>query len=76
MRIKMLRCELINFQFSLNADKRNMLEEMTGQLREEVGFSHCSALWVFLLCGFSSLWLFPTVGFSHCGYFPVGLSSV
>ena len=23
-------------QFSLNADKRNMLEEMTGQLREEV----------------------------------------
>ena len=41
MRIKMfiIRFEMINFQFSLNADKRNMLEEMTGQLREEVSFS-------------------------------------
>ena len=27
---------LLSRQFSLNADKRNMLEEMTGQLREEV----------------------------------------
>ena len=34
-------------QFSLNADKRNMLEEMTGQLREEV--SGCS---VYLFSGY------------------------
>ena len=33
--IKCLNC-FFPRQFSLNADKRNMLEEMTGQLREEV----------------------------------------
>ena len=40
-------------QFSLNADKRNMLEEMTGQLREEVSRCSlyiCSKNLVFVVC--------------------------